>query len=192
MAEWNVGFPVAFTANGDRTNVAVEKHIFEFERLYGLLGTLRRNFSGAGFPADAVKNELYIKPSTFEAFVFAGISGAGDWRPLVCTPARHSLDKHNAGSAQDLQDLVSDAVVVFLTAAPSSADNGKVLAVDNTGKVVLSSAIDVLLDRIADLEERVSVLERKVSSQPVLESVAELPALPDGDTWYFVREASAL
>ncbi len=140
MSEWQVGFPVDFVENGDRTNQAVAKFMSEFERVYALMSQLRCNFSGAGFPASPVRNQLYVNPNSFAAMVFAGVSGDSDWRPLVCVPARHDLDKHNAGTAQDLQDLVTDAFVVFLASAPSVADSGKVLAVDGTGKVVLSKS----------------------------------------------------
>jgi len=139
MSEWQVQYRVDFTETGDRTNLAISKHISEIARLYSLLGQLRSNFSGAGYPSDAVRNQLYINPNTFAAKVFVGISGEDDWRDLVCVPARHDLDKHNAGVMQDLQDLVSDAFLLFLATAPGAADSGKVVAVGADGGIGLAA-----------------------------------------------------
>lgn len=135
MSEWSAQFPVNFTEDGDRTNLAISKHINEIARLYGLIAQLRNNFSGAGFPSGPVRNQLYINPNTFAAKVFVGLSGEDDWRDVTCVPAKHDLDKHNAGVMQDLQDLVSDAFLLYLATAPGAADNGKVLAVNSAGKV---------------------------------------------------------
>lgn len=195
MSEWSAQFPVNFTEDGDRTNLAISKHINEIARLYGLIAQLRNNFSGAGFPSGPVRNQLYINPNTFAAKVFVGLSGEDDWRDVTCVPAKHDLDKHNAGVMQDLQDLVSDAFLLYLATAPGAADSGKVLAVDNAGKVALSdvvatlnAAIVLINQSLANLTARVLALE---TAMPKLESVAELPASPDADTWYFVQEAAS-
>ncbi|WP_278549541.1 hypothetical protein [Cloacibacillus evryensis] len=201
MSEWSAQFPVNFTEDGDRTNLAISKHINEIARLYGLIAQLRNNFSGAGFPSGPVRNQLYINPNTFAAKVFVGLSGEDDWRDVTCVPAKHDLDKHNAGVMQDLQDLVSDAFLLYLATAPGAADSGKVLAVDNDGAVALSdvvttqaatiatlnAAIVLINQSLANLTARVLALE---TAMPKLESVAELPASPDADTWYFVQEAT--
>ena len=139
MEAWSPQYPIDFTANGDRTNGAIAKHISEIARMYGLLAMLRENFSGAGFPSSPVRNQLYINPNTFEAYVYVGINGAGDWRQIVSTAARHDLDKHNAGTMQNLQDLVNNAFLVYLTSAPALADNKKVLSINAEGKVALSA-----------------------------------------------------
>lgn len=201
MSEWSAQFPVNFTEDGDRTNLAISKHINEIARLYGLIAQLRNNFSGAGFPSGPVRNQLYINPNTFAAKVFVGLSGEDDWRDVTCVPAKHDLDKHNAGVMQDLQDLVSDAFLLYLATAPGAADSGKVLAVNNDGAVALSdvvttqaatiqtlnAAITLINQSLANLTARVLALE---TAMPKLESVAELPASPDADTWYFVQEAT--
>lgn len=204
MSAWGVQFPVNFVADGDKTNVAFAKHIDEIARIYALLGLLRNNFSGAGYPAAPVRNQLYINPNTLAAKVFVGLSGEGDWRDVTCAPAKHDLDKHNAGVIQDLQDLVSDAALVFLATAAGAADNGKVLAINNEGRVVLSdavttqaasvltlnAAIALINQSLAALAGRVLALETAVAGIPALESVAALPDNPDPDTWYFVQEAA--
>lgn len=204
MSEWQVGFPVDFTAGGDKTNQAFAKHISEFARLYALLGQLRNNFTGAGYPSGPVRNQLYINPNTFAAKVFVGLSGEDDWRDVSCAPAKHDLDKHNAGAMQDLQNLISDAFLVYLAAAPGAADSGKVLAVDGEGRVALSdaataqaatittlnAAITLINQTLATLTSRVLALEEAVADMPKLESVTVLPASPDPDTWYFVQEAA--
>lgn len=204
MAEWSVMYPVDFTANGDKTNQAIQKHITEISRLYGVLSQLRNNFSGAGYPSGPVRNQLYVNPTTFAAKVFVGVNGENDWRDLVCAPSRHDLDKHNAGLMQDLQDLISDAFLLSLSVAPGAADAGKVAAVDDNGKVVLSdvaltqaatiltlnAAITLINQTLATLTSRVLALETAVADIPVLESVAALPANPDPNTWYFVQGAA--
>jgi hypothetical protein len=139
MAAWSPQYPIDFTANGDRTNGAIAKQISEIARIYGLLAMLRNNFSGAGFPSSPERNQLYINPNTLEAWVYVGASGANDWRQIVSTASRHDLDKHNPGTMQNLQDLVSDAFLVNLASAPALADNGKILSINVDGDVVLSS-----------------------------------------------------
>ena len=139
MAAWSPQYPIDFTANGDRTNGAIAKQISEIARIYGLLAMLRNNFSGAGFPSSPERNQLYINPNTFEAYVYVGINGANDWRQIVTTASRHDLDKHNAGTMQNLQDLVSDAFLVNLASAPALSDNGKILSINAEGKVVLNA-----------------------------------------------------
>ena len=51
MAQWEVGFPVNFTANGDLTRHAIGKHIKELLKIYGHLNDLR-GFSGAETPPE--------------------------------------------------------------------------------------------------------------------------------------------
>lgn len=139
MSEWQAQYPIDFTPDGDRTNAAIAKHISEIARMYSLLGMLRNNFSGAGFPSSPVRNQLYINPNTFDAYVYVGISGANDWRKIVATPGKHDLDKHNVGVMADLQALVSDAFIVRLASPPALADNGKILSINIDGNVVLSA-----------------------------------------------------
>lgn len=141
MAEWGVQYPVDYVPNGDKTKTAIAKHINEIARLYGLLGMLRANFTGAGYPDGPVRNQLYINPNTLVPKVYVGLSGANDWRDLICVPGMHDLDKHNAGDIADLQALVTDAVIVALATAPGASDNGKVLAIDANGNVVLASGV---------------------------------------------------
>lgn len=139
MAAWAPQYPVDFTPNGDRTNAAIAKHISEIARMYALLGILRNNFSGAGFPSSPERNQLYINPNTLDAYVYVGISGGNDWRKIVATPERHDMDKHNAGTIAILRALVSDAYLVALSAAPTLSDNGKILSVNASGNIILSS-----------------------------------------------------
>lgn len=187
MSEWTVAYPVAFTENGDSTALAIAKHIDEIGRMYALLGQLRSNFTGAGAPSGAVRNQLYINPNTFAAKVFVGILSENDWRDVICAPLKHDLDKHNVGTFAQLQALVTDAVLVRLGAAPVAADAGKILEVGADGAVVLSSALDALELALAALTARVAALEAAV---PVMASVSALPAVPDPNTWYFVQEAT--
>lgn len=139
MAAWQEAFPILFTADGDKTNQAIQKHITEINRIYSLLNVLRVNFSGAGFPAGPERNQLFINPNTLEAKVYVGINGPSDWRAIVSQPGPHALDTHTAGLFADLQALVTDAILVTLGAAPTAGDNGKVLMVNASGGVALSA-----------------------------------------------------
>lgn len=214
-AEWTVQFPVNYEPDGDRTNLAISKHINEFARLYALLALLRSNFFAANAPAGAAPGQLYITPGDFELKVWDGSS----WGAPKAFPLAHGLDVHSAGLMADLQALVSDATLLYMLVAPEAADNGKVLVIDSRGKVVLSNRLSEqaasvatlnaaitlinqsfasLAARVLALEEAKSALEARVlaleeaaANMPVLESVAALPEEPVAGTWYFVQEAEA-
>lgn len=130
---WTVQYPVDFTPDGDRTNMALSKHISEIDRLYSLLQLLRNNFFAANSPASPEVGQLYVSPNTFELKVWNGTA----WASPKAFPLAHDLDAHNAGLMADLQALVSDATILYMLVAPAAADNGKVLAVDSRGKIVL-------------------------------------------------------
>lgn len=139
MAAWGVMYPINFTASGDKTNLGIQKHINEIARLYALIGELRGNFNGAGYPSQPERNQLYINPNTLEGRVFVGVNGDDDWRILKTQPMAHDMDLHNPCTMSVLQDLVSDASLVFLDTTPAPADSGKALTIDSTGKIVLTA-----------------------------------------------------
>ncbi len=132
---WQVQFPVDFAPDGDRTNLAISKHISEIARLYVLLQSLRGNFFAQNAPASPEMGQFYITPGTFELKVWKG-SAWGNPRAL---PLAHDMDVHNAGTMADLQALVTNATVLYMLVAPAAADNGKVLSIDSRGEIVLST-----------------------------------------------------
>ena len=139
MAKWIPACPVDFTPEGDRTNQAIQKHITEIARIYDMIHVLRQNFVGAGFPSSPERNQLFINPNTLEAFTYVGLSGENDWRTIVTQSKKHTLDNHFSGTMADLQQLITDAFLLFLSSVPAPADNGKVLMVNASGGVALSA-----------------------------------------------------
>ncbi len=140
MAKWIPAYPVDFTPEGDRTNQAIQKHITEIARIYDMIQMLRQNFVGSGFPSSPERNQLYINPNTLEAFTYVGLSGENDWRTIVTQSKRHTLDNHFSGTMNDLQQLVTDAFMLFLSSVPSPTDVGRDISIDGSGNVVMSSA----------------------------------------------------
>lgn len=140
MAKWIPAYPVDFTPEGDRTNQAIQKHITEIARIYDMIHVLRQNFVGAGFPSSPERNQLFINPNTLEAFTYVGLSGENDWRTIVTQSKKHTLDNHFSGTMTDLQQLVTDAFLLFLSSVPAPADNGKDISINASGSVVMSNA----------------------------------------------------
>lgn len=140
MAKWIPAYPVDFTPEGDRTNQAIQKHITEIARIYDMIHVLRQNFVGAGFPSSPERNQLFINPNTLEAFTYVGLSGEDDWRTIVTQSKRHTLDNHFSGTMTDLQQLITDAFLLFLSSVPAPADNGKDISINASGSVVMSNA----------------------------------------------------
>lgn len=140
MAKWIPAYPVDFTPEGDRTNQAIQKHITEIARIYDMIHVLRQNFVGAGFPSSPERNQLFINPNTLEAFTYVGLSGEDDWRTIVTQSKKHTLDNHFSGTMADLQQLVTDAFLLFLSSVPAPADNGKDISINASGSVVMSNA----------------------------------------------------
>ena len=140
MAKWIPAYPVDFTPEGDRTNQAIQKHITEIARIYDMIHVLRQNFVGAGFPSSPERNQLFINPNTLEAFTYVGLSGENDWRTIVTQSKKHTLDNHFSGTMTDLQQLITDAFLLFLSSVPAPADNGKDISINASGSVVMSNA----------------------------------------------------
>ena len=140
MAKWIPAYPVDFTPEGDRTNQAIQKHIAEIARIYDMIHVLRQNFVGAGFPSSPERNQLFINPNTLEAFAYVGLSGEDDWRTIVTQSKKHTLDNHFSGTMTDLQQLITDAFLLFLSSVPAPADNGKDISINASGSVVMSNA----------------------------------------------------
>ena len=140
MAKWIPAYPVDFTPEGDRTNQAIQKHITEIARIYDMIHVLRQNFVGAGFPSSPERNQLFINPNTLEAFTYVGLSGEDDWRTIVTQSKMHTLDNHFSGTMADLQQLITDAFLLFLSSVPAPADNGKDISINASGSVVMSNA----------------------------------------------------
>lgn len=140
MAKWIPAYPVDFTPEGDRTNQAIQKHITEIARIYDMIHVLRQNFVGAGFPSSPERNQLFINPNTLEAFTYVGLSGDDDWRTIVTQSKKHTLDNHFSGTMTDLQQLITDAFLLFLSSVPAPADNGKDISINASGSVVMSNA----------------------------------------------------
>ena len=140
MAKWIPSYPVDFTPEGDRTNQAIQKHITEIDRIYDMINVLRQNFVGAGFPSSPERNQLFINPNTLEAFTYVGLSGDDDWRTIVTQSKKHTLDNHFSGTMTDLQQLITDAFLLFLSSVPAPADNGKDISINASGSVVMSNA----------------------------------------------------
>lgn len=140
MAKWIPAYPVDFTPEGDRTNQAIQKHITEIDRIYDMIHVLRQNFVGAGFPSSPERNQLFINPNTLEAFTYVGLSGDDDWRTIVTQSKKHTLDNHFSGTMTDLQQLITDAFLLFLSSVPAPADNGKDISINASGSVVMSNA----------------------------------------------------
>ena len=140
MAKWIPAYPVDFTPEGDRTNQAIQKHITEIARIYDMIHVLRQNFVGAGFPSSPERNQLFINPNTLEAFAYVGLSGEDDWRTIVTQSKKHTLDNHFSGTMTDLQQLITDAFLLFLSSVPAPADNGKDISINASGSVVMSNA----------------------------------------------------
>jgi|GEM_PF-2259721 len=57
--------------------------------------------------------------------------------PADYTPKKHDYSKHIAGSIANLQSLVDNGYLVYLSAQPTAADAAKVIAVDSNGKYIL-------------------------------------------------------
>ena len=175
MSQWAVNYPINYAADGDKTNEAIYKHIQELSRLYSLIGLLRTNFMGASEPDAPEVNQLYINPVNFLGRVYGSDKA---WHNLLAFPMRHDLDLHNAGTMAQLQALITDKKIVFLSAAPTTADSGKELKVGSDGVIALTSPASSYTPSVHDYTKHSAMTMAQLQSLVSDKKLVFLAALP--------------
>jgi len=79
MGEWDLGYPVNFTPTGDTTSQALEKHINEFNQVYGYLNRLRKLDTGINAPTDPVQDHLWLDTSNGMPILRRYDASSGTW-----------------------------------------------------------------------------------------------------------------
>jgi len=63
MSNWAIQYPINFTANGDATNTAIQKHINEITSIYGYLNLLKSSFIGTTAPSSPNAGQFWVDTS---------------------------------------------------------------------------------------------------------------------------------
>jgi hypothetical protein len=63
MSNWAIQYPINFTANGDATNTAIQKHINEITSIYGYLNLLKSSFIGTTAPSSPNAGQFWMDTS---------------------------------------------------------------------------------------------------------------------------------
>ena len=123
MAVWSEGYPVNFAVDGDKTSEAIEKFMYEFEKVYPLLNRLRKLDGGEVAPTDPETYALWLDTSgdTTVLKVYSGVA----WVNVITMDTITGLnDKF------DLYVLISNVINTLVsteTDKPLSANMGKSL-----------------------------------------------------------------
>lgn len=63
MSNWAIQYPINFTADGDATNTAIQKHINEIKSIYGYLNLLKSSFIGTTAPSSPNAGQFWVDTS---------------------------------------------------------------------------------------------------------------------------------
>lgn len=108
MAQWDIGFPVNFTANGDLTRHAIGKHIKEFLKVYGHLNDLRGFSGGMEPPEDPGENSVWFDASDATLKVYKDDT----WQDMIRVYAASASDD-SAKLGGELPEYYATALALF-------------------------------------------------------------------------------
>lgn len=105
MAKWSPQYLIDFTAMGDTTAEAIQKHINEISKvIFPLMNRLRTFDAGPTPPTDPVENAFWLDTSPLASGGNAVLKryNGSSWVTDVAIPNAHTVDGYHA---QDLLDL---------------------------------------------------------------------------------------
>jgi hypothetical protein len=114
MAEWSPQYLIDFTAMGDTTAEAIQKHINEISKvIFPLMNRLRRFDAGPTPPTDPVENSFWLDTSALASggnAILKRFDGAS-WESDVAIPNSDTVDGYHAQDLLDLSILRANPIV---------------------------------------------------------------------------------